>query len=85
MIPGAVVVLTNEATNVARAATTNAVGEYTFVSVQPGLFSVSTEVDGFKPFRQSGLEIGVQRFLVIDIVLELGSVATRVVSKDDVS
>ena len=83
VIPGAVVVLTSEATNVARAATTNAVGEYTFVSVQPGLFSVSTEVDGFKPFRQSGLEIGVQSFLVIDIMLELGSIAETITVMGD--
>jgi hypothetical protein len=78
VIPGADVVLVNEATNVRRSTTTNERGEYVFASLAPGRYTLQTNVSGFKPFNRAGLEVGVQTFLVIDVMLELGSLAESI-------
>jgi len=78
VIPGAEVVLIHEATNVHRSTKTNERGEYVFASVAPGTYTLETKVSGFKPYSRSGLEVGVQTFHVIDIMLELGSLAESI-------
>jgi len=78
VIPGADIVLINEATNVHRSTTTNERGEYVFASVAPGTYTLETKVSGFKPYVRSGLEVGVQTFHVIDVLLELGSLAESI-------
>ena len=69
VIPGAAVTLTNSGTNQVRLATTNAVGQYVLVNVPPGVYALSVHVDGFKTHAQSGIEVRVQDFHVIDIEL----------------
>src|SRR5687767_8386869 len=49
-VPGAVVTLTNEATNVTLTTETNDSGVYVFDLIQPGNYSVSVEKPGFKKF-----------------------------------
>ena len=48
LIPGASVTLVNEATNVARSSTTNSVGAYAFVNVDPGTYTIKVSMQGFK-------------------------------------
>jgi hypothetical protein len=78
VIPGATVILTNEGTNAARTMVTNQVGEYMFPKVVPGVYTVRAELVGFKPFERLGIEIGVQRFMVLDIRLEIGGIEETV-------
>jgi trimeric autotransporter adhesin len=73
VIPGVTVTLTNEATNVSRDTVTNDVGQYNFPAVQPGTYSIKTSLTGYKSSERSGLRIGTQQFLTIDLQLELGS------------
>jgi hypothetical protein len=79
IMPGTAVTLTQETTNLVRPAVTNDVGEYAFPSLPPGIYTLRVQVDGFKPFEQTGIEIGVQRFLVLDVVLEIGGVAESII------
>lgn len=74
VIPGATVTLINEATNVSRDTVSNDVGQYSFPVVQPGTYTVRTELTGYKRFEQSGLRIATQQFVQLDITLELGTV-----------
>ena len=79
IIPGAAVTLTNTGTNQARQTTTNELGQYVLANVPPGVYALSVHVDGFKPYAQSGIELRVQDFHVIDIQLEIGSIEETVV------
>ena len=79
VIPGAAVTLTNSGTNQVRQATTNAVGQYVLANMPPGVYALSVHVDGFKTYEQSGIEIRVQDFHVIDVRLEIGTLEETVV------
>jgi hypothetical protein len=79
VIPGADVTLTNDDTNLVRHSTTNAAGEYAFPSVLPGTYSLTASAPGFRTFESSGIRIGTQTFLTLDITLEIGSVTQTVV------
>ncbi|HEV2984207.1 MAG TPA: TonB-dependent receptor [Vicinamibacterales bacterium] len=78
VIPGAEVVLVNEATNNARTAVTNAVGEYAYVSVEPGTYTVRAVLQGFKTFERKGLTIGTQQFITLDVIMEVGAIEETV-------
>ncbi len=74
VIPGVTVTLTNEATNVSRETMTNDVGQYNFPAVSPGTYKVKTQLAGYKTFEHSGLRVGTQQFLTIDVTLEVGGI-----------
>lgn len=72
VIPSVEVTITNELTNITRSVVSNAQGEYVFASVDPGTYTVTTVLMGFKTVDRPGIRIGTQQFLVMD--LELGDV-----------
>jgi hypothetical protein len=74
VLPGATVTISDDSTGFTRVSVTNEVGQYAFTDVQPAVYTVRAELDGFAPFEQRGVELSVQRFLVLDIRLELGAV-----------
>jgi hypothetical protein len=72
VIPNATVELKSLATDVVRTATANAAGEFDFVAVQPGQYSISVMQTGFKVFTQSVTLTTGQR-LEVDAALEVGT------------
>jgi hypothetical protein len=72
VIPGASVVLINEATNVSRSTTTNTTGEYAFVNVDPGTYTTRVSMQGFKTIESKGIRIGTQQFVTLDFTMEVG-------------
>ena len=52
VLPGASVVLTNEATRDARTLVTNERGDFAFRAVPPGTYTVVVELSGFRKFEQ---------------------------------
>ena len=79
VIPGVTLTATDERTGVARTTTTNDVGEYAFANTPPGQYTLRAELTGFKTFERRGLLLSVQQSLVLDIVLEVGTVAEQVI------
>ncbi len=79
VIPGATVVVRSESTLTSRTTVTNDAGQYAFPSLQPGTYTVAVEVQGFKPYERPGVEVGVQSFFVVDVLLEIGSIAESIV------
>src|ERR1700716_3915620 len=71
VVPGATVTVTNKATNATRTTSSNAVGLYDFPALQPGTYTVKTELDGFKT-ATTDLELQVQQTARVDFKLELG-------------
>lgn len=78
VIPGVVVTLVNEGTGVTRTAVTNERGEYVFAGVQPGTYTVRSELAGFRPFTRQGVTVGIQDFIVLDITLQVGGIEETV-------
>jgi outer membrane receptor protein involved in Fe transport len=71
-VVGAKVELINEATNITRDATTNATGEYLFLEVPVGTYSVQIEQTGFKKFVHKGVEVHLNDVLNVDAALQVG-------------
>jgi hypothetical protein len=71
-LPEATVTLLNEATNIAREAITNAAGEYNFAAVAPGVYTLRATFPGLRGWERSGIRLGAQAALTIDIELEFG-------------
>ena len=78
VIPGAEVTLINEDTNAERSAMTNEVGEYAFTSVLPGTYTVRVSLPGFKTEERKAFRIGTQQSLVLDFVLEVGTLSEQI-------
>jgi hypothetical protein len=78
VVPGVEVTLTNDSTNKKRSTTTNERGEYVFAAVEPGTYKVTATLQGYKTVDQSGIRIGTQTFIVLDLTLELGTLSESV-------
>src|ERR1044071_6927242 len=77
-IPGVTVTATNDETGTSSATTTNATGEFTLGSLQPGRYTIQAEAQAFKTQRQTGLELAAGARLRVTYVLEIGAVSTTV-------
>lgn len=75
--------LINEETRLSRATVTNASGEYVFDRVDPGKYKLEASSGGFKKLERSGVVIETQQQLLLDLVMEVGSVAETVVITDE--
>lgn len=74
LIPNAELTLVNDETGVVRSTVSNAAGEYSFANVQPGVYTLSADLEGFTSFVAEGLTVGISTFLVSDITLNVGGV-----------
>ena len=78
VIAGAKVTIINTATNVARATETNESGNYAVPFVNPGVYDLLAETDGFKAARQEAWTLQVGDLARVDFRLEIG-VVTEVI------
>ena len=84
VLAGVTLTITNEETNVPRSTVTNDAGEYFFELVDPGRYRVLATLDGFKKLERSGILIGTQQKLTLDLAMEIGNVAETVTITGDV-
>jgi hypothetical protein len=68
----AAVRLTNEATGVARDTKTNASGDYSFLEVVPGVYTVEFELAGFKRNVSKNVIVEVNGVVTLNTVLQIG-------------
>ena len=78
VIVGATVTITNSQTNVARKTTTNSAGNYAFPALQPDVYSVKAEMQGFKSEVREGVELQVEQIARIDFRLQIGATTQTV-------
>jgi len=71
VIPGAAVVVTNAQTGAKLSATTDQEGAFTFPVLAVGQYQVDVAIDGFQPYRETGLAIDINSALVLDVTLQL--------------
>jgi hypothetical protein len=78
VVPNARISITNTRTGVQAAATTDALGNYSFNFLAPGSYQVEAEVSGFKKFTRENVNLEMARQLRIDVALETGAVTETV-------
>lgn len=78
IVPGAVVTLTNEATQSVLTTETSSGGTYVFDSIQVGKYTVSVEKQGFKKAVSVGNTANVNQPLTVDFTLEVGGLSETV-------
>jgi len=72
ILPGASVVLVNEATRFSRETATDDHGAFFFASVEPGNYHLTVQIAGFKTYDATGLRVSPNDTLGVDVVLEIG-------------
>ena len=78
VIPGCTVKAVDTATGVAQTTVTNSSGAYTFSTVDPGDYSVSTTATGFKNLTQTGVQVAANQNVHVAFNLPIGSTAEDV-------
>ncbi len=73
VIPGASIAARNTETGAEQRATANATGFYVFPTLPVGHYQIAIDQPGFKPYRQTGLEVVSDAALRVDVKLDLGA------------
>ena len=77
-VPGAMVTITETATNVARKVTADGSGDYVVTPLLPGIYSVSASSAGFQTTVRNGIELTVAQAARVDMELRIGETTTQV-------
>ncbi|MBZ5682825.1 MAG: carboxypeptidase-like regulatory domain-containing protein [Acidobacteriia bacterium] len=77
-LPGATVVITNDASKMTRTATTGEVGDYTFLAMPPGTYTLVVTATGFAHYQQTGIQLLVNTPATANVRLKVGSVTENV-------
>ena len=72
VVPGASIQITNVATNVTTATTSNQTGEFTVPGVAAGKYNLRVEKQGFRTFVMAGITVDAATTVRTDANLELG-------------
>jgi hypothetical protein len=78
VVPGAAVVVTNNATGLSRTVTTNNDGLYNALNLPVGTYTITTSMQGFKKSVISGVGVDVGSSPAVPVALELGGVGESV-------
>lgn len=78
VVPGAAVVVTNNATGLTRSTKTGADGAFHLVQLPPGAYRISAEANGFKTTTKEGIKLLVNTPTTVRLRLELGETAQTV-------
>jgi len=74
-VPGAKVQLNNKSQGFERETVTGNEGEYEFLALPPGAYSLTVEKDGFRKYEQPKLQLLVNLPATLNVTLEIGSTA----------
>jgi hypothetical protein len=77
-VPGVTVTALNPATNESRVDVTTGEGFYTLVALPVGVYTISFQLDGFKPVKRTGVVVEAAVPRSIDVTLEVGALAEAV-------
>lgn len=78
VVSGASVKISEASTSTTRTGTTNDVGRYIFVSVPPGVYTVSVSKSGFSSLQTDKQEVTVGKTFTLNLALQVGGSSTVV-------
>ena len=79
IVPNAPVEVINTETGAKVAVKSNGQGSYTVPFLEPGIYSISLQMAGFKAYLHTGVELQVEATVTENIVLQIGNVNQSVV------
>src|SRR5215813_1938682 len=79
IVPEATVSLIDHTTGTTKTTTTNDVGRYIFVNVNPGTYDITVNKTGFTQARFAKQEVSLGRQLTVDATLKVGAATQEVV------
>jgi len=79
VLPGCALTLTNQATGAVRNTTSNAQGNFSFLNLPVGTYTISATKEGFKALSQKDVEVHVATVTTTTLGLEIGA-ATEMVT-----
>jgi hypothetical protein len=77
-LPGSTVTLTNVSTGDRRVATANDSGDYQFLNLPPGHYSLSVAMQGFKTYTHNDVEVQVELATRQNVTMEVGTATEQV-------
>ena len=77
-LPGTTVTMRNDATGVAVTNVTNAEGKYIFDFVDPGIYTIVAELQGFKSSEQRNVRVQQRSSMTVDLALSVGGIEERI-------
>jgi hypothetical protein len=83
LVPNAAVKLTSSERGGKRQVKTNGEGSFVFTSVDPGLYELRIEADGFKAFEHTAIILSPGNSRSFDVVLEIGAPTETVMVKSE--
>ncbi|MEO8131584.1 MAG: carboxypeptidase-like regulatory domain-containing protein, partial [Bryobacteraceae bacterium] len=78
VVSGAKIILTNAETTVKHEAASNNAGNYVFVSIPPGTYSLEASASGFQTSQVPRISLAVNQTSTIDVNLQIGGVQQTV-------
>ena len=78
VVPNTVITVISDAIGVSRAVTSNEQGLYVIPVLQPGVYTLNTQKDGFRPLLQKNIQLRVDDRIRINLSLEVGAQAQTV-------
>ena len=78
VMPGVTVTATSTQTQAGRSTVTDGSGFYTFPNLQPGLYDITAELQGFKKASRQDVQLDAAGALTLDFALETGALTEEV-------
>src|SRR2546422_10803382 len=77
-VPGAHVTIINPLTGLNRETETDSAGSYSIPNLPEGAYNLTANAKGFKPLKQTNIQVRVGSILRIDMTLEVGAVTQEI-------
>ena len=77
-IPGATVIITNDATGIALTTTSTSAGDYSISTLDPGIYTVTTSAPGFEKLTQQNVHVNALETQTFNPKLPVGATDTSV-------
>jgi len=77
-LPGATVVIANPESKITRTATTGGLGDYQFLALPPGTYTLTVTATGFAHYEQTGVQLLVNTPATANVQLKVGTTTENV-------
>ncbi len=78
-VPGVLVTLkAEEIVGATKTTLTNETGSYRFVGLQPGVYMISAELEGFAKAVQKGLKVSIGKTITVDLTMKQGNITEEI-------
>ena len=71
-LPGAAVTVISQETGITRTLTTDAQGRYRAAALEPGVYTVAVELQGFQTTRRTDIRLSVGQVLTVNVTIGIG-------------